>query len=75
MLRSVDFDDQSRSNAKKVDDVRSNRNLPPKLEAAQPSVAQEAPETKLGVGRSAAHRSGAGALVQRDAGVGLHRGA
>jgi hypothetical protein len=72
VLRSVGFDNQFSANAKKVDDVRADRNLPAKLESAQATIAQETPQAKLGIGRRSAHRSSARALVRRDAGVGLH---
>jgi hypothetical protein len=63
VLRTVSLDDQLSANAKKVDDVRSKWDLPAKLNAIQATVAQEAPEAKLGVGRRSAHRSSARALV------------
>jgi hypothetical protein len=63
VLRSVGFDDQLSANAKKVDNVGADRDLPAKLNAIQATVAQEAPEAKLGVGRRSAHRSSARALV------------
>jgi hypothetical protein len=73
VLRTVSLDDQLSANAKKVDNVRSDRNLPAKLESAEATVAKKAPEAQFAVGRRAAHRSSAGALVRRDACVGLHR--
>jgi len=39
VLRSVGFDNQSGRNAKEVDNVGSDRNLPTKLEAIQASIA------------------------------------
>jgi hypothetical protein len=73
VLRAVSLDDELSANAKKVDNVRSYRNLSAKLDPAQPTIAQQAPQAKLGVGRRGAHRSSARALVRRDASVGLHR--
>jgi hypothetical protein len=43
VLRTVGFDDQLSANAKKVDNVRSDGNLPAKLEAVQATVTQETP--------------------------------
>ena len=63
VLRSVGFDDQLSANAKKVDNVRSDWNLPAKLEAVQATVAQKTPEAQLGVSRRSAHRSSVRALV------------
>jgi hypothetical protein len=73
VLRAVSFDDQLSANAKKVDNVGADRNLPAKLNAIQTTVAQQAPEAKLAVGRRSAHRSSARALVRRDACISLHR--
>ena len=41
VLRTVGFDDQLSANAKKVDNVGSDRDLPAKLESAQATIAQE----------------------------------
>ena len=73
VLRPVGFGDQLSANTKKVDDVRAYRDLPAKLESAEATIAQKTPQAQLGVGRRAAHCSGARALVRRDACVGLHR--
>ena len=73
VLRTVSLDDQLNANAKKVDDVRSKRDLSAKLNAIQAAVAQKTPEAQLGVGLRGAHRSSARALVRRDACVSLHR--
>jgi hypothetical protein len=73
VLRAVSLDDQLSANTKKVDNVGADRNLPAKLEPAEATIAQKTPESELAVGRGSAHRSGAGALVRRDARVGLHR--
>jgi hypothetical protein len=73
VLGTVSFDDQLGANAKKVDDVGADRNLSPKLDAIQATVAQKTPEPQFAVGRRSTHRSGAGALVRRDACVSLHR--
>jgi hypothetical protein len=73
VLRTVGLDDQLSANAKKVDNVRSDRDLPVKLESAEATVAKKAPEAQFAVGRCAAHRSSARALVRRDAEIGLHR--
>jgi hypothetical protein len=64
VLRTVGLDDQLSSNAKKVDDIRSDRNLLAKLEAIQPTIAKEAPQSELGVSRRCSHRSSPGALVR-----------
>src|ERR1700678_1602243 len=73
VLRAVRFHYQLSPNAKKVDDVGSEWNLPAKLDAIQAAIAQETPQAQLGASRRSAHRSGAGALVRRDADIGLHR--
>src|ERR1700722_15060148 len=73
VLRAVGFDDQLSANAKKVDNVGADRNLSAKLESAEATIAQETPQAEFAVGRRASHRSGAGALVRRDACVSLHR--
>jgi hypothetical protein len=73
VLRAVGFDDQLSANAEKVDNVRTDRNLPAKLESAEAAITKKAPEAQFAVGGRAAHRSGAGALVRRDASVSLHR--
>jgi hypothetical protein len=73
VLRAVGFDDQLSANVEKVDDVRTDRNLPAKLETAEATVAREAPKAKFSVGRRAANRSSARTLLRRDARVGLHR--
>ncbi len=44
VLRAVGFDDQLSANAEKVDNVRTDRNLPAKLETAEAPVAKKAPE-------------------------------
>jgi hypothetical protein len=66
MLRTIRFDDQPSANAKEVDDVRADRDLPAKLQSA------EAPKAKLGVGRDATHGAGASALGRRNALISLH---
>jgi hypothetical protein len=43
MLRAVGFDDQLSANAKKVDNVRFDRNLSTKLEAAEATISQQTP--------------------------------
>ena len=73
VLRTVSLDDQLSSNAKKVDDVRPDRSLPAKLEAVQAAITKEASQAEFGVSRRSAHRSGARALVRRDACVSRHR--
>jgi hypothetical protein len=73
VLRAVSLDDQLSPNAKKVDDVGSQWDLPAKLDPVQATIAQETPQAKLDVSRRSAHRSGAGTLVRRDAFVSLHR--
>ena len=73
VLRTVGLDDQLSANAKKVDKVGADWDLPAKLESAEATVAKKAPEAQFAVGRRAAHRSSAGALVRRDPCVGLHK--
>ena len=73
VLRTVGLDNQLSANAKKVDNVGADRNLSAKLESAQATIAQKTPQAQFAVGRRSAHRSGAGALVRRDACVSLHR--
>ena len=63
VLRAVSLDNQLSPNAEKVDDVGADRDLPAKLESAEATIAQKAPEAQFAVGRRAAHRSSAGALV------------
>jgi hypothetical protein len=43
VLRSIGFDNELRANAKKVDNVRSDRDLPAKLESAEATIAKKAP--------------------------------
>ena len=64
VLRPVGLDNQLSANAKKVDNVRSEWDLPAKLNAVQATIAQKAPEAKLGVTRRSAHSSSARALVR-----------
>ena len=64
VLRAVGFDDQLSANAKKVDNVGADWDLPAKLNAVQATIAQKAPEAKLGVTRRSAHSSSARALVR-----------
>jgi hypothetical protein len=73
VLRTVGFHNQLSANTKKVDNVGVDRNLSAKLESAQATIAQKTPEAQFAVGRRSSHRSGAGALVRRDACVSLHR--
>ena len=54
VLGTVGFDDQTRTDAKEVDDIGSDRDLPAKLEIAKTPVAQQSPKAKLGLGRRAA---------------------
>ena len=63
VLRTVNLHNQLSPNAKKVDNVRADRDLPAKLESAEATIAQQAPQAQFAVGRRAAHRSGARALV------------
>ena len=55
MLRAVGFDDQPGADAKEVDNVGADRDLPAKLEAAEAPVAQQTPEAMLRIGRRAPH--------------------
>jgi hypothetical protein len=73
VLRTVGFDNQLSANAKKVDNVQSDRNLSAKLESVQATIAKKTPQAQFAVGRRSTHRSSAGALVRRDACVSLHR--
>jgi hypothetical protein len=75
MLETVSLDDQLSADAKKVDNIRSHRNLPAKLDPIQPTIAQKTPKAKLGVGGRGAHRSRARSLTAGDAFVRLHRSA
>jgi|ERR1700735_862750 hypothetical protein len=63
VLGPVGFDDQLSANAKKVDNVGADWDLPAKLNAVQATVAQKTPEAQFAVGRRSAHRSSSGALV------------
>ena len=63
VLRTVGLDNQLSANAKKVDNVGADRNLPAKLESAQAAIAQKTPEAQFAVGRCSAHRASTGALV------------
>jgi hypothetical protein len=63
VLRTVGFDNQLSPNAKKVDNVGADRNLPAKLESAEATIAQKTPPAELRVSRRSADRSGARALV------------
>ena len=46
VLRTVGLDDQLSANAKKVDDVGTDRDLPAKLESAEAAIAQKTPQAK-----------------------------
>jgi hypothetical protein len=63
VLRAVSLDNQLSPNAKKVDNVGADWDLPAKLQAVQATIAQEAPQAQFAVGRRATHRSSAGSLV------------
>ena len=43
VLRAVSFDNQLSANAKKVDNVRSDWDLPTKLKAAEATISQQTP--------------------------------
>jgi len=43
VLRAVSLDDQLSANAKKIDNIGSDRNLPTKLQAVQATIAQKTP--------------------------------
>jgi hypothetical protein len=43
MLETIRLDDQLGAKTKKVDNIRSDRNLPAKLEAIQATIAQKTP--------------------------------
>jgi hypothetical protein len=46
VLRAVGLDDQLSANAKKVDDVGTDWDLPAKLESAEAAIAQKTPQAK-----------------------------
>jgi hypothetical protein len=48
MERPIGLDDQLVSQADKVEHVRAHRDLPPELQVAEPSVAQQPPQELLG---------------------------
>jgi hypothetical protein len=73
VFETVRFDDQLSANAKKVDDIRSDRNLPAKLDPIQATITQKTPQAQLDVSRRASHCSSARALISGDAFVSLHR--
>jgi hypothetical protein len=64
VLETVGLDDQLSANAKKVDNVRADGNLPAKLDPVQTAVAQKTPQAQLDVSRRTAHRASARALVR-----------
>jgi hypothetical protein len=64
VLETVSLDDQLSANAKKVDDIRADGNLPAKLDPIQATIAQKTPKAQLDVSRQASHCSSAGALVR-----------
>jgi hypothetical protein len=57
MLASVNLDDQSCFNTNEVANVRRDRVLAPKLEAAELAISQEMPQPPFGVSLSAAQFS------------------
>src|ERR1700722_3816920 len=57
VLRALGFDDQLSANAQKVDNVGADRDLPAKLESAEATIAQQAPQAQFAVSRRGAHRS------------------
>ena len=63
VLRPVGLDNQLSANAKKVDNVGTDRNLSTKLESVQATIAKKTPQAQFAVGRRSTHRSSAGALV------------
>jgi hypothetical protein len=64
VLETVSLDDEPSANAKKVDDIRSDRDLPAKLNSIQATVAQKTPQAQLDVSRRAVHRTSTGPLVR-----------
>jgi hypothetical protein len=60
MLRSVGFNDQPLLEANEIDDIRPDDLLPPKLEGAEATVAEDRPQAFLSVGRVGAHPAGTG---------------
>ncbi len=51
MLSTIELHDQPSADAHEVDDVSTNRHLPPESIAAQPPMAQVVPETPFGIRR------------------------
>jgi len=51
VLRAVSLDDQPRADAKEVDNIGPDRDLPAKLEVAKTPVAQQSPKAKRGLSR------------------------
>jgi len=62
VLSAVDFDHDLPLEADKIQDVRSERNLPPKLDPIETAVPQHQPKLSFSVSRNAPHRAGILAL-------------
>ncbi len=54
VLRTISSGDHPRADAKEVDNIGSDRDLPAKLEAVEAPIAQQSRKAKLGLGRRAA---------------------
>jgi len=57
VLSTIGFDHELAAKTNKIDDVRTDWHLAPKLRSVQSPVAQQQPEFSLGIGRLPAHRS------------------
>src|SRR5262245_42416480 len=66
MLPSVDFDNQPRFEADKVEDVTIERNLPLELKPLQLLVAERLPEQVFGLGCVGPHHASKRAVAGRD---------
>src|ERR1019366_2832390 len=56
VLRAVGLDDQPLLEADEIRDILPNRRLPAKLEPGKSAVAQNVPQSRLGLRRRLAHR-------------------
>jgi hypothetical protein len=55
VLTTVDFNDQALFEANEIENIALKRHLPPELETLQPSIAQQSPHRRFGIGRFVAH--------------------
>jgi hypothetical protein len=58
MLRAIQFDDQSRAQAGKVGDVRTERHLAAEFVVSEPAVAEQVPQHPLVIGLAKPELSG-----------------